>query len=109
MAQLIFLGHFPLVAALSHRGGGLRRLIRLPQVVALSTELWSVLHHRTGLRFGGLHRIGSVLLAIFGCCWRCLGKTQFAALNARGGIAVCGLQRDFRTPAWIVVRAVDGA
>src|SRR6266404_2592594 len=102
MAQLVFLGHFRVVAAFSHRGSRVRSFVRLPQAVALSTELRSVLPHRDGLRLGGFHRRRGGLLAGFGRYWRRLGETQFAASIARRGIAVRGLQCDVGALAWIM-------
>src|SRR5260370_8244294 len=92
MAELVLLGHFVVVAALSHYCGGLWNLIRLPHVVALSRKLWRVLRDRAGVRTGGFHRFGGRLLDCLNHP-RCGGReSRVTSSNLAGGRTIRPLQ-----------------
>src|SRR5260370_35155260 len=99
MAELVLLGHFVVVAALSHYCGGLWNLIRLPHVVALSRKLWRVLRDRAGVRTGGFHRFGGRLVDWVGHP-RCGGReSRSTTANLAGRRTIPHLQRGLRTRA----------
>src|SRR5712664_356756 len=109
MVELVLLGHFFVVAALSHYCGGLWNLIRLPHVVALPRKLWRVLHDRAGLWIGGFHRLGSRLLDCVDHP-RCSGReSRVAGANLACVPPVRHLQRGLGTAARVVAGTRIGA
>src|SRR5260370_36699617 len=99
MAELVLLGHFVVVAALSHYCGGLWNLIRLPHVVALCGKCGGVLRARAGVRTGGFHRFGGRLVDCVDHL-RCGGReSRVTSANLAGGRTIRHLQRSLGTAA----------
>src|SRR6267143_4652703 len=109
MAELVFLGHFFVVAALSHHRGRLRSFVRVPRAVALPSKFWRVLHTRPGLWIGGFHRLGSCLLDNIHHPRRGCGGPRVAAGHAAGGRTVHLAQRGAGTPAGVLDGTLAGA